>query len=398
MAGFTAGTISYWGLVKFFGNASEKTNGIMTISNSADWLTRTTTAISSATDATNTPWSGSDGPTFPSQDTSGGATVANEWWSVWNYLKYGVGAVLVGATGSVINTQFGYTYSALHESPDKLSVLFSAGNTHSSDVVGNIAANRGDVFAVIGATGSIPTPYSTGTLTKLQENFGVTFAGITGHKAGTNIIYVANRKRFFMDWKNTGYAGRIGVMDTSSDVAGLIGRQVRADKNWNIPSGFNKGNIINSVGLLQTFTSTDQKLMQDYGINMIVSYPGKGHFFMGNSTGAGAGGGEYNGARSYMNVVSLINYIKTEINSVALEYLYEPNTEASRATFKSRAETVLEAVERDGAISDYSVYLDPSKNTGMTFSASISITPVAIAEAVTLEVVNNGATVETFVI
>jgi hypothetical protein len=387
MAGFTAATISYFGLVKFFGTDGEKINGIMVVPSVSDWSRR-------AASPTGTPWPADVGPTGPGD----GITVANEWWAVWNYLKYNVGACLVGATGSATNTQYGYTYSSLHSSANSFDVAFSAGNTHSSETVAHMASSRGDMYGIIGSIKGITQPVPAGyTNDHLKNDFGITYYGITGVTAGTNIVYVANRKTFFLDWKNIGSVSTTGSIDMASDVVGCFGRLATQDSIWSIPAGLQRGNILSALALAQAYTATDTTNLQDNGVNIVTSFPGKGTYFMGNSTGAALGG--YPHARGYMNVVSIINYIKKEIKGIALEYLYEPNTEANRTQFAERAKTVLSNIERAGNITSvYNVYMDPAKNTGQTFTAEITITPIAVAENITLQVTNNGAVVETFVI
>lgn len=361
----------------------------MIVPNSTDWTTRATSAPVSGSGA---PWS-SAGPTGPGS----GITLATEWWSVWNYLKYNVGGCVVGATGTATNTQYGYTYSALHSSAVPFNVAFSAGNSHSSETVAHMAQSRGDLFAVVGALKGITQPVGTYVADTLKADFGITYLGVTGVTAGTNVLYVANKKSLFLDWRNQGNVTTTGSIDLASDIAGCFGRLAAQDLMWTIPAGIKRGNIINSIALAQSFTPEDTTALQDTGINLATTFPGKGTYFMGNSTGAAFGG--YPHSRGYMNVVGIINYIKAEIKNLALEYLYEPNTEANRVEFVDRAKTILGNIERAGNITPvYSVYMDPSKNAGQTFTAEITITPVAVAESITLQVTNNGAVVETYVI
>jgi hypothetical protein len=72
--------------------------------------------------------------------------------------------------------------------------------------------------------------------------------------------------------------------------------------------------------------------------------------------------------------------------------MFEPNTEGNRSQFVSRANGLMDTVKSSGSITAYSVICNASNNTGITFTADIAITPVNVAEAITLRVTNNGST------
>ena len=376
MAGFTAGTISYYGLVRFFGNSSERKTGIMSVSNLSEWQSKTAGASAFA-------WTGV-GTSNPPAD---GTTLAPEWWSVWNYLQYGVGGCVVGATGTDQNIQFGYTYSALHESPETINVFFNAGNTFSSGVVANIAATRADTFAVIGAIKGITLPVSD-TYNSHPADFGID--GFTGN-TGANVIYVANRKNYFRDWNNSGVGSlQIGKIDLSSDVAGCFGRSYANTNSWSVPAGIKRGAINGAISLEQSLGASDQTNLLNNGVSPVISFPGRGAYFMGNSTGAASAGST--ASRANTHIVGILNYIKAEVKNIAYDYMFEPNTDGNRTQFVSRANSLMDTVKSSGSITAYSVICNASNNTGITFTADIAITPVNVAEAITLRVTNNGST------
>ena len=379
MAGITAALISYNGLVRTFGNSNEKLGGVMYVADTNDWLARLSNAPTGF-------WGLTGKPVKPSDGTTG--EVAKEWWAVWNYLQYNSGACIVGGTGSASFTTIGTTYTPLHSSSEKINVFFGGGNTLSNTAAADAATVRGDAFAVVGALKGITQPVSA-LFTMHQIDFGVTgFTGsaVSSGTTGNNVIYVAGRKNFFLDYASTGVTD-VDKIDLASDIAGCIGKTTINYNSWTTPAGFKKGAINGVLTLEQAFSSTESDYLQNSGVNPVITYPGKGTYFMGNSTGAAAAGSTF--SRGYMNVVAIVNYVKSEIKGLANEYLFEPNTDNNRSSFITRASSILDGVKSSGSISAFSVICPPADNTGITFTAEIRLTPVNVAEAITLKVINN---------
>jgi len=126
------------------------------------------------------------------------------------------------------------------------------------------------------------------------------------------------------------------------------------------------------------------------GVSPVISFPGRGAYFMGNSTGAASAGST--ASRTNTHIVGMLNYIKAEVKNIAYDYMFEPNTDGNRTQFVSRANSLMDTIKSSGSITAYSVICNASNNTGITFTADIAITPVNVAEAITLRVTNNGST------
>jgi len=383
MAGFTAGLYSNHGLVRFFWKTdTERKNGLMTISNQNDWLTRLSGLSASGA------WANPTTAIPPKPTTS---LIGKEWWAVWNYLGYNVGSCLVGATGDDLYTTHSDTATSLHATNENLNVIFSGGNTASATVAANIAKTKQDCFAVIGITqNSQITQPVPATYDNHAKDFGP--VGYTGAN-GANVVFVAGRKNFFMDYNGSGILD-IDKIDVASDVAGCFGRMYRTTNEWSIPAGVKRGAINGVLALDQTFSATEQTNLLERGVNPVVTLPGKGTYFMGNSTGAGASGanpGVTFGVAN-MHVVAILNYLKGSLKNIATDYLFEPNTDSNRNAFITRANTVLTNVKNAGNISAFSVVCNPAENQGITFTATVNITPVNVAETISLKVVNNTTT------
>jgi hypothetical protein len=380
MPGFTAGVYSTNGLIRFFWKTdSEKRNGLMTIANQSEWLSRLGGASASLA------WTNPTTTIPPKPSTS---DLGKEWWAVWNYLGYNAGACVIGGTGDELFKTVGTTYGPIHSTNESLNVIFSGGNATSAQVAADAAKLRQDCFAVVGITkNSSITPASN------YDNHAVDFGpiGFTGAN-GANTLFVAGRKNFFLDYNASGIVD-IDKIDVASDVAGCFGRTFKSTNEWSIPSGVKRGAINGVLALDQSFSATEQTQLLDRGVNPVVTLPGKGTYFMGNSTGAGCSGsaGSTYGIAN-MHIVSLLNYLKGSLKGIATDYLFEPNTESNRGEFVSRANSVLDNIKNSGNITTYSVVCNPAENQGITFTATVNITPVNVAETIQLKVVNGSTT------
>lgn len=375
MAGFTAGLISNYGLVRHFATTAEKSVGVMPVATSNDWLARLSYASAGV-------WGSTGRPVKPSDGVTG--ALAKEWWSVWNYLQYNVGGVVVGGTGDNSWQTIGVTYTPLHASTESISVFFAGGTTFSAAAAADIATKRGDCFAVVGnGLQAITQPVSASGFTHFANTFGLDgFTGLTGG----NVIYVGGRKNIFLDYDGSGRT-EVDKIDTASDVAANIAKTNLNANAWSVPSGFRRGGINGVISLEQNFTNNESTLLQDSGVNPVVSFTGKGSFFMGNSTGSASAAST--SSRGMLNVASVLNYVRAEVKGLANEYLFEPNTESNRSQFITRANSILDGVKSSGSISNYSVICPPADNTGITFTAEIRLTPTNVAETITLRVINS---------
>jgi len=380
MAAFTAATISFGGLVKALGNTSanginEKTTGIMFVTNTEDLVKRTSLVNAS-------------GPT---------GSWADDWWSVWNYLQYGVGGCVVGGTGSDGWTSVTVTNTPLHTTEHRFHVIFNSGAnsvaiaqgaTSSSRAAVSVATTRKDCFAIVGAVDEIPASDITTNYANWYGDFGITASGDwaqSGITAG-NIIFVANQKKYIKNWNNTLTGGSsIGETHLAPDVAGCFGRTALGYNEWYVPAGILKGRILNSITLKTNYNSDHLAIMDDIRISPVVTLPGRGSFFYGNTTAA-----DPTKSNADISFQGVLNYLRTNLVDIGLSLLFEVNNETTRQSFAARADEVLKLVKNSGSISSYNIICDSSNNTNSSsaLTAQIIIVPVNAIETVTLTVTN----------
>lgn len=388
MPGFTAATISFGGLVAALGVTSsnginEKRTGIMFVTDTADLLTRTTT-VSTA------------GPT---------GTWSEDWWSVWNYLQYKSGGCIVGGTGADFNSgSITVTNTPLHQTEHDFDVIFNSG-VYTSAVAGgatssaraavSIATTRKDSFALIGAIDDIPASDVTSSYAGWATDFGIQSTDWTTSSAGVtagNIIFIANFKKFIKNWDGTLLGGSsVGTTNLAADVAGCFARTAVGGNNWTVPAGINKGRILNVIALNTNYTAETIAGMQSIRVSPVVSLPGRGCFFYGNTTGA-----HPDKSNSNISFQSVLNYLRRELLDIGLSLLFEPNNANTRLSFTDRANNVLRIVKNSGSITAYNVICNDTNNSDATSSlvAKVIITPANAVESIVLTVVNGAVSEE----
>jgi len=380
MAQFTAATISFGGLVKALGTTSsnginEKSTGIMFVQDSADLVKRTSIANAS-------------GPT---------GSWYEDWWSVWNYLQYGIGACIVGGTGSDGWTSISVTNTPLHATDNDFHVIFNSGandiaiakgTTSSARAAVSVATTRKDCFALVGNADNIPSTDVTAAYADWFNDFGITASGDwdqSGVTAG-NIIFVGNQKKYIRNWNNTISGGSsIGEANLAADVAGCFGRAYLGYNEWTVPAGVIKGRILNSITLKTNYTNDNLAVFDDIRISPVITLPGRGSFFFGNTTAA-----DPTKSNSNISFQGILNYLRKKLLDIALALTFEPNNASTRASFTAQSENVLSFIRDSGSISNFSVICDASNNPteSSNLVAQIIINPVDAIETVTLTVTN----------
>lgn len=419
--GFTAACLSMKGLVRALGNTlpsmvSETSTGIMIVKDSDDLIARTKR-------------------NYPEGPTGGWS---GEWWHVWNYLQYGVGACIVGGTGSVWGQKMDSydTGTPLDTTSEPFNCIFNL-DCNSSDAQGNsssgmaacfTALTRPGVFAILGASEKLQYYYKTGdtgpgepppitgtlvngyTYSQMYSFYGLrdgsSNPGIGPKQAvwtslrGTTqscIIVTGARKNYIKSWSNAGYDyTKIDVLHLASDFAGCLGRAIINGYPWSTPAGLVRGRILNAVRLEFEY-SPDQRYnaANDGGIIIPETLPGKGILFMGNKTQANP-----TSSVSKLDFASIIAYLQRTIKDAAYNYLFEPNTANTRSAFKSYAESILAPIVASGSLGYSEVQCDATNQPpgGKTLYARIILQPVDKITTISLEAAittDGGVTVST---
>jgi hypothetical protein len=336
-----AGMVSYNGLVNLFGitgsaGTSEVETGLMTVSNSNNWLGRLNDSSFSTS-----------GPT---------GAWATEWFSVWNYLQYG-GSCVIGGTGSTgayysSNGTLNTTNTILHnKNLVQLDLVFEGGNTFSSAAAVSVVNTRQDCVAVIGNYKDIATLNMNSAYDGFTTDFGA-------KNISKYVIYTAGRKKF--TYVNAGIAS-VYEIQLSPDVAGCFARTAQSDNIWISPAGMTRGRILNVLYLTQKFTDSDINYFGAGGVNAINSIPGEGTFLLSNITSY-----PYTAtttASSKINTMMTTLYIKKQMINLLKGFLYQPNNASLRQQVINSATPIMETLKGTNGVSDYRIVCDETNNT-----------------------------------
>jgi hypothetical protein len=134
-------------------------------------------------------------------------------------------------------------------------------------------------------------------------------------------------------------------------------------------------------------------VLYQHQINPITFIPGVGITNFGNKTLQGTAS-----ALDRINVARLVSYIRSRLNTIGKQYLFEPNDSITRSEIsKSITSLMIDLVAKRG-IYDYLVVCDSSNNTPTTIDQNqlwvdIAIEPVKAVEFIyiPLRIENTGA-------
>jgi len=367
-----AGMVSFNGLIPSLGNTAEKESGLMTIPSIFDWVVKLNAS------------SYTDGPT---------GSWAKEWWSVYNYLYYGSGICIVGATGStgdyyVAGGGLCLTNTPLHnKNLVNLDVVFEGGNTSSSYAAANIATTRTDCLAFLGNN----IPLITGLTSAYNKHFRD--FGVTASSGSTYVSYFAGSKK--VKWgnlvepkENQDY---IIEISTSSDAAGCLSNVINSSNKWGSAAGISRGKISNVENLSQKYLSSDATYLSAGNVNTLqkLSLSGEpSYYIMGNKTGN----------TGNTNTLFVTIYVKKEIASMLNQYKFGANNQSTRANIYNSASNILRNLVNTNGLAAYTIVCDDTNNTANTVAAGtiivdLDITPVSEVDSVHINFKINGNTV-----
>ena len=306
---------------------------------------------------------------------SGGRTAfAGEFWAINNFLQYGspcyVGIGGDGLCGGISGFQ-AISSNAIFD------VMFQG---YSSDAgvanVVNVVEEKKDLeLAVMGV---LNTPSVTSPIT-----------GVSGYIGSTYDDY-----HYTVVLGEKVHLGANGAEETfittilAPDVAGCMARTDRDYYPWYSPAGQKRGRILNVARLNRALTASEQDVLFDAGINPVVTFPGEGTFLFGDKTTTPA-----TSTLSRINVARLFINLKKTLGTLARGTLFEVNDGATRASFKSSAEKILEVIKAQNGLSDYKVICDESNNPisiveQNQFFAEVLLKPLTSINYITLTLTN----------
>ena len=144
---------------------------------------------------------------------------------------------------------------------------------------------------------------------------------------------------------------------------------------WYAPAGFQRGIVTNasSVGYLGSdgeykpviLNSGQRDVLYSNKINPIAYIPGRGLVVYGQKTL-----NPISSALDRVNVARLVNYIKYNLDNIVLPFLFELNTEHTRAAAQALVSSFFDGLVGLQGITDYAVVCDLTNNTPTRIDAN----------------------------
>jgi phage tail sheath protein FI len=160
---------------------------------------------------------------------------------------------------------------------------------------------------------------------------------------------------------------------------------------WFAPAGSRRGLLdnVSSIGYINKSTSefvTDnvreslRDTLYSNRVNPLTFFQGQGLMNYGNKTRAVT-----TSALDRINVARLVAYLRKQLQSIALGFVFEPNDKITRDEIKQQVESTLNDLVAKRGIYDYLVVCDETNNTTTRIDANqlyidVAIEPVKAAE------------------
>jgi len=165
---------------------------------------------------------------------------------------------------------------------------------------------------------------------------------------------------------------------------------------WMAPAGTRRGIIDNAqtIGYVESDTGEFREVLNrenirnvlyENRINPITFIPGAGLLNFGNKTLMSSS------SMDRINVARLVVYIRTRLEAIGKQFLFEPNDQLTRNEFKGQVEQFMNDLTAKRAIYDYLVVCDSSNNTPFRIDRNelwldLSIEPTKVAEFIYIPV------------
>lgn len=144
----------------------------------------------------------------------------------------------------------------------------------------------------------------------------------------------------------------------AADIAGLCARTDTVANPWMSPAGYNRGQILNCIGLALETREAQRDRMYQEAINPVVGSDGEGYVLLGDKTAT-----KVPTPFDRVNVRRLFNMLKKNIGSNAKYKLFEINSAFTRNSFTMETTQYLDGIEALGGMYDSFVICNETNNT-----------------------------------
>jgi hypothetical protein len=288
-------------------------------------------------------------------------------------------SIVVSAMKSAIDTN-----TDIREEQRVFNLLATPG--YPEIMVNMVALNneRNNTGFVVGDTPLRLQESGTELINWATNNSGAGLATGDGLNVNDNYLGV-----FYPSGKTTDLSGTAIVVPPSHAMLRAIIKSDDQSYPWLAPAGTRRGNIdnVSAIGYLDNegeFAQTavrqgSRDTLYENNVNPLTFIPGTGLVNYGNKTTKSGT------ALDRINVARLVAYIRSQVDSVAKQFLFEPNDKLTRDEMKGAIEKIMNDLIAKRGLYDYLVVCDESNNTPSRIDRSelyvdIAIEPVKAVE------------------
>ena len=256
------------------------------------------------------------------------------------------------------------TNQAIREDQRGFNVIATPGYPELIANMVNLNTDRNNTAFVVGDT---PLRLE-GTSTKIQDwannSAGALDNGEDGLVSASDYLGV-----FYPSGSTTDNTGKTIVVPPSHMMMRTLANNDNIAFPWFAPSGTRRGVVDNatavgyidtSSGEFQTISVTEsvRDSMHEVKVNPITFFSGAGIVNFGNLTKTSA-----SSALDRINVSRLAVYLRSQLDSIAKPFIFEPNDELTRNEIKGAVESFLLELVGQRALYDFLVVCDDTNNT-----------------------------------
>jgi len=228
---------------------------------------------------------------------------------------------------------------------------------------------------------------------------------------GNNADGLVSASKYFAAWYPSGLSTNVDGTDVVVPPTHMALRTLAYNDQvaypWFAPAGLQRG-IVNNAATVGYVNDSGQfvpvklnegqrDILYQNGINPIRVMPNGGIVVFGQKTRQ-----PYSSATDRINVVRLENYLRYQLNNLAMPFLFEPNDATTRKAVKDAFDRFLSELITLRALYDFLVVCDLSNNTPARIDRNelwidIAIQPVKAIEFIyiPIRIVNTGASLTT---
>ena len=272
--------------------------------------------------------------------------------------------------------------------PANLILMPGIQNSGITNNILQMAAARKDVLAIIdleddykpsaerestdsetGSLGSVSSAVTTLKARMLNSSYGCAFypwVQISDNLNSNKLVWVPS---------SVAALGALGRSQSQSDV-------------WFAPAGFNRGGLgylggsrgPKVIQARQRLDSKERDSLYDANINPIATFPSEGVVIFGQKTLQAT-----ESALDRINVRRLLIYLKSKVNTISANLLFDPNLQVTWSRFRAQVNPILSDVKSRFGLADYKVILDESTTTADLIDRNIMYAKIYIKPARAIE-------------